>query len=97
MNRLLLIDGEKMSKSKGNFYILEDIIKKGYSPMELRLAILSSHYRSQMNFTWEVMQQAKANLSSISNFYARLNNYTSEGKENLDTKKYKKDFCFVQN
>jgi len=90
--RHLLVGGEKMSKSKGNFYVLEDIKAKGYSPMEFRLAILSSHYRNQMNFTWEVMDQAKANLSSISNFYNRLNNYACEGKENLDTEKYKKEF-----
>jgi cysteinyl-tRNA synthetase len=93
--RHLLVENEKMSKSKGNFYFLEDVIEKGYTAMELRLAILSSHYRSQMNFTWEVMQQAKANLASLNNFYARLVNYEPKHNEklaNLTLDKYKKDF-----
>ncbi len=73
--RHLLVDGEKMSKSKGNFYTLADIKKKGFSPMDLRLAILSAHYRSQMNFTWQSIYQAQANLESINNFYNRIINY----------------------
>ena len=51
--RHLMVDGEKMSKSKGNLYKLEDIKEKGFSPMDLRLLLLSSHYRSQVNFTWD--------------------------------------------
>jgi len=76
--RHLLVGSEKMSKSKGNFYVLEDIKAKGYSPMEFRLAILSSHYRNQMNFTWEVMDQAKANLRKISEFVGKLKNVAAE-------------------
>jgi cysteinyl-tRNA synthetase len=71
-SRHLLVDGEKMSKSKGNFYILEDIKKKGYTPMETRLALLSSNRRSQMNFTWEAMEQAKANFERISEWVNNL-------------------------
>ena len=73
-NRLMLINGEKMSKSKGNFYRLEDVQERGYDPMVLRLAILSAHYRSQMNFTWEVLEQAKVNLQRITDFVANLKN-----------------------
>ncbi len=76
-NRHLLVNGEKMSKSKGNFYILKDILDKGYSPMELRLTLLSSHYRSQMNFTWDAMEQAKSNLQKISAWVANLKNISS--------------------
>ena len=50
-SRHLLVGGEKMSKSKGNLYTLEDIEANGFSAMDLRMAFLSSHYRSQMNFT----------------------------------------------
>lgn len=63
--RHLLVDGKKMSKSKGNFYRLEDIEEKGYSPMHLRLALLSGHYRSQMNFTWDALDQARSNFKKI--------------------------------
>ena len=62
----LLINGEKMSKSLGNIIILNDIIEKGYSPKALRLLYLSSHYRTQQNFTWE-------SLKSIQNFLETIN------------------------
>ncbi len=70
--RHLLVNGEKMSKSKGNFYRLEDIEERGYSAMDLRLLCLSAHYRSQMNFTWEALAQAKVNRVTLMNTYARL-------------------------
>ena len=74
--RHLLVDGEKMAKSKGNFYTLENIKEKEYAPAILRLAILSSHYKSQMNFTWEIMEQAKINLARISDFVKNLKSVT---------------------
>lgn len=70
--RHLLADGIKMSKSKGNLYTLEDILEKGYDAMDVRLLLLSSHYRSQMNFTWEAMDQARATRETLQNFYDRL-------------------------
>ena len=76
-NRHLLVNGEKMSKSKGNFYVLKDILDKNYSPMEMRLALLSSHYRSQMNFTWSVMDQARSNLQKISDWIVNLKNVSA--------------------
>ncbi|PIW95146.1 MAG: cysteine--tRNA ligase [Candidatus Moranbacteria bacterium CG_4_8_14_3_um_filter_34_16] len=72
--RLLMVDGKKMSKSKNNFYRLEDILEKGYDAMALRILILSSHYRSQMNFTWESMDQAKSNFQKISVWINNLMN-----------------------
>jgi len=94
--RHLLVDGKKMSKSKGNFYLLEDIKEKNFSPMDLRLTILLSHYRSQMNFTWEAIRQAKTNFDSINNFYLRLINYKpglDEGKiANFSVENFKKEF-----
>lgn len=70
--RHLLVSGEKMSKSKGNFYILEDILERGYTPMDLRMLFLGSHYRSQMNFTWEALEQAKKNRTYLENVRNRL-------------------------
>ncbi|OGI21529.1 MAG: cysteine--tRNA ligase [Candidatus Moranbacteria bacterium RIFCSPHIGHO2_01_FULL_55_24] len=63
--RHMLVDGEKMSKSKGNFYTLEDVIERGYSPMDFRLMLLGAHYRSQMNFTWAALDQAMKNRRSF--------------------------------
>jgi cysteinyl-tRNA synthetase len=70
--RHLLVDGVKMSKSKGNLYTLEDILERGYSAMDLRFLLLLSHYRSQMNFTWEALDQAKANWRTIQKLHTRL-------------------------
>ncbi len=70
--RHILVDGQKMSKSKGNSYILQDIIDKGFSPMDLRLLYLSAHYRSQMNFTWDSLAQARKNRETLANFRERI-------------------------
>ena len=71
-NRHLLVDGKKMSKSKGNLYLLEDIKEKGYSAMDMRLLFLSSHYRSQMDFSWDALEQAHKNLQRINDFILNL-------------------------
>lgn len=79
--RLLMIDGKKMSKSKGNFYRLENILEKGFDSMTLRILFLSSHYRSQMNFTWESMNQAEINLQKISAWINNLKNISVDFSE----------------
>jgi cysteinyl-tRNA synthetase len=61
----LLVDGKKMSKSLGNFYRLDDIIKKGYDPLALRLLFLQGHYRTQINFTWENLEAAQNRLNDL--------------------------------
>lgn len=76
--RFLLINGKKMSKSKGNFFTLEELEEKGYAPSVLRLFFLSGHRRSQLNFTWETLDQAKKNLEKISDWVNNLKNITSE-------------------
>lgn len=64
-NGHLLVDGEKMSKSKKNFYTLNDIENKGFSALDFRMLILQSQYQAQNNFSWD-------NLASAHN---RLNNW----------------------
>ena len=61
----LTVGGEKMSKSLGNFYTVEDIIKKGFDPMALRYLYLQTHYRQQMNFTWEALEGAQTALNKL--------------------------------
>ena len=80
-NEMLLVEGEKMSKSKGNFTILEDIIEKGFDPRHLRYSILQTHYRQPFNFTWKGMEQAGAALRSLDDFRLRLTEARGE-KEN---------------
>lgn len=55
-HNFLRVDGEKMSKSLGNFYTIDDILKRTISPKALRLLFLTTHYRSEMNFTWETLE-----------------------------------------
>jgi cysteinyl-tRNA synthetase len=55
----LLVEGQKMSKSLGNIFTLEDIEKRGFSPLAFKYLILTSHYRSEMNFTWQAMASAE--------------------------------------
>jgi len=64
-NEHLLVNGQKMSKSAGNYYTLADITERGYEPLALRLLFLQAHYRSQMNFTWESLDAAQNFLNRL--------------------------------
>ncbi|MGA1205211.1 MAG: cysteine--tRNA ligase [Opitutales bacterium] len=61
----LLVEGKKMSKSLGNFFVLADLQEKGYHPAEIRLAMLGGHYRQQFNFTVTGLDAAKSGLSKL--------------------------------
>ena len=63
-NAFLNIDNKKMSKSLGNFFTVRDILEK-YDPQVLRFFMLSAHYRSQLNFSAELMEAAKNSLERI--------------------------------
>ncbi len=64
-HNFLIVDGEKMSKSKKNFYKIEDVIGKGFDPLALRYLFLTSHYRDQLNFTWESLNAAQNALNNL--------------------------------
>jgi cysteinyl-tRNA synthetase len=68
----LLVDGQKMSKSLGNFYTLPDLLEKGYSGREIRYALIRVHYRAPLNFTWEGMEEARQALARIDDWLERL-------------------------
>jgi len=55
----LMVNGEKMSKSLGNFFTLRDLLKKGYTGREIRFVLIGAHYRKQLNFTFDALEQAK--------------------------------------
>lgn len=61
----LTVDGEKMSKSKGNLYLIEDIKQRGIDPLAFRYLCLSSHYRSHMNFTWPTLENANVAFTKL--------------------------------
>jgi cysteinyl-tRNA synthetase len=77
----LLVDGQKMSKSLGNFYTLRDVLERGYTGREVRYALLRVHYRAQLNFTWEGMNEARQALGRIDDWVERL--LAKAGEENV--------------
>ena len=68
----LIVDGEKMSKSKGNFYTLRDLLARGYAARPIRYLLLSAHYRKQLNFTFEGLAQSQAALARLDDLVYRL-------------------------
>jgi cysteinyl-tRNA synthetase len=68
----LLVEGEKMSKSLGNFFTLRDLFAKGYKPSTLRFLLASVPYRKQLNFTFDGLQQAASSVERLRTFAARL-------------------------
>jgi cysteinyl-tRNA synthetase len=70
--RFLLVEGEKMSKSLGNFYTLRDLVLKGHKPSSIRYLLASVPYRNQLNFTFDGLQQAAVSVERLRNFRQRL-------------------------
>ena len=67
--KFLLVNGEKMSKSKDNFYTLRDLLAKGYDPMAIRYALLSTHYRTPLNFTLDGLKEAGEIIKKLDDCY----------------------------
>jgi len=68
----LLVEGKKMSKSLGNFYTLRDLIAKGFNPLAVRYLLLATHYKQQLNFTFEAVDAAKTAVQRLNDFMLRL-------------------------
>jgi len=92
----LIVNGEKMSKSKGNFYTLRDLLSMGFSPRAIRYLLLTTHYRKVLNFTFDALYQATASLKRITDFLFELetrnfsDGQTEEARNMIE--KTKKDF-----
>lgn len=77
--RFLLVEGEKMSKSAGNFFTLRDLVLKGHKPSTIRYLLASVPYRNQLNFTFDGLQQALSSVERLRNFRHRLESKFPEG------------------
>jgi len=75
----LLVDNQKMSKSLGNFYTVQDVIDKGFRLSALRYILLSGYYRKQLNFTWTGLEQAEEALRRITDFLGRVESLSAAG------------------
>lgn len=78
----LIVDGEKMSKSLGNFFTLRDLFAKGQKPSTIRYLLLSVPYRRQLNFTADSLKQAENSVERLRNFVARLKSGKFSGGSN---------------
>jgi cysteinyl-tRNA synthetase len=70
--RFLLVEGEKMSKSLGNFFTLRDLVLKGHKPSSIRYLLASAPYRNQLNFTFDGLKAAAISVERLRNFKTRL-------------------------
>lgn len=79
----LLVDGQKMSKSLGNFYTLRDVLERGHDPKVVRYLLLSAHYRHPLNFTWESLSAAGHALRRWHEFVNHLRRASESGSSGL--------------
>lgn len=79
----LQVDGQKMSKSLGNFYTLRDLIEKGWKGREIRYVLLGAHYRQPLNFTFEALQAARTALARVDECREALEALAGGGEEPL--------------
>ena len=97
----LKVEGEKMSKSLGNLYTLDDLITKGYHPMTLRYTLIASSYRQPLNFTFAGLHASESALVKIDRFAASLMEKIGRKKECFNTEYIKahclSDFGLLQN
>ncbi|MGA2018410.1 MAG: cysteine--tRNA ligase [Opitutaceae bacterium] len=77
----LLVDGTTMSKSKGNYYTLGDLVDKGYSPAAVRYALLAGHPRKQLNFTLDSLHAAESAVRTINGFETALRGALGPGPQ----------------
>lgn len=75
-NEHLIVDAKKMAKSAGTGLTLNDVIKKGFNPLDLRYFFLSAHYRSKQNFTWEALSAAKEGYSRLKDLVMAMRKQT---------------------
>jgi len=76
----LLVEGEKMSKSKGNQFTVKELVDEGYSAMAIRYLLLSVYYRQQLNFTREGLRQAETAIRRVDDLLDRLSEVSREGE-----------------
>jgi len=77
-HNFLRVDGQKMSKSLGNFFTIDDVLERGFNPRALRLLLLGSHYRDQLNFTWEALTASQTAYERLEKMVQSWGSETSE-------------------
>ncbi len=88
----LLVEGRKMAKSLGNFYTLDALIKKGFDPLAFRYLVLTSHYRSKLNFTWKSLEAGQNALNNLYDFLRQPISQQPKTKDAVGIKTYEAKF-----
>ena len=96
-NEFLLADGGKLSKSLGNSYTLNELEAKGYSPMDFKYFCQNTHYRKQLNFTFEAMDGAKAARLNLKKLLLEHKNATENKADEKVLNDYHKQFVDAVN
>ncbi|MEK7111367.1 MAG: cysteine--tRNA ligase [Patescibacteria group bacterium] len=86
----LMVDGRKMSKSLNNFYRVEDVEAKGFEPLALRYLYLTTHYRKQLNFTWESLTAAQEGLNNLRKLCCKVSDTLQADRNILSPEKLTK-------
>jgi cysteinyl-tRNA synthetase len=80
----LMVDAEKMAKSKGNFYKVRELFERGHEARAVRLLLLSTHYRTPLNFTFSALEQATGEVQRLDDLAARLDREPEEAGRNAE-------------
>jgi len=91
-NEWLTVKGQKMSKSTGNFYTVQDLRDKGYNPLSLRYLILTSHYRKGLDFTFESLDGAQTALNNLINNIKAWKKQSPSLSDNVKNKSWQNKF-----
>ena len=94
-NEWLMFDGQKISKSSGNSILVSDLIEKGFDPLALRYLIMTTHYKTGLNFTWESLTGTQTAYFKLKEIVANLKKKEAESPTELNKEifeKYKKEF-----
>ncbi len=79
----LMVEGDKMSKSLGNFYTLRDLLDRGFTGREIRMVLLSTHYRKKLNFTFEGLEQSRDLLRRVDELVLRLQSANGKSSDEV--------------
>jgi len=100
-HEFLQIDGQKMAKSLGNTYTVDDVVKKGFNPMALRYLFLTANYRDPLNFTWESLGGAQTSLEKLCSQISAAREQTQRSvlsmEKNAKIEKFRGDFVSAVN
>jgi cysteinyl-tRNA synthetase len=83
-SEFLLVEGEKMAKSKGNYFTLRDLVAAGHKPEAIRYLLLSVNYRRQLNFTTDGLHQAASSVQRMEDFQLRLREKSGPGEPDAE-------------